>query len=95
MNLCFQLVSYDILKVKHFEEMEELKKKLNELKEEKKLESEVNQEEINGLKRKVTQIEIALKAAEENVESQQQLITELSMYKIQTLLIAVNSFVLV
>lgn len=74
--------SCDVMKVKHFERVEELEKELDHLKEEKKLQGEKDLEEINGLKRKVTQIELALKAAEENVESQQQLIDELSTYKI-------------
>lgn len=74
-------VSHDILKVKHFERVEELEKELEDLKVQKKLQSEKDNDEINCLKRKVMQIEIALKAAEENVESQQQLIAELSKYK--------------
>lgn len=73
-------MSHDILKVKHSERIEELEKCLADLKEERNLETEQDHEEINALRRKVTQLEIALKAAQEDVESQQQLSAELSRY---------------
>lgn len=71
---------YESLKSKFTERVEELEKLLNDIKEERSLQEEEYQNEIRELKRKLTENDTVLKAAQLDAEAQQKLNDELSMF---------------
>lgn len=73
---------YESLKLKHYERVEELEKLLDNVKEERSLQEEEYQNEIRNLKRKLTENDTVLKAAQLDAEAQQKLNEELSKFLI-------------
>lgn len=67
-----------MLKLEHCKEIENLEKQLEDSKERSSIEDEENKTEIVTLRRKVEQLEVVLKAAQQDADAHKQLVEELS-----------------
>lgn len=70
-----------MLKLEHFQKVEDLEKQLEDSKERSSIEDEENRSEIVTLKRKIEQMETVLEAAQQDADAHKQLAEELSNLK--------------